>query len=100
LPKRSNIAGVDDQGRPQYSDTPPAKAKGVTKADVKAPSPPQETPPPFEVQRALKDFPVTLYTAPSCNEPCEMARATLNKRGIPFTEVPVITRKRWRKSKT
>jgi len=82
---------VDDQGRQQYSDTPPAKAKGVTKADVKAPNPAEEPAPPFEVQRALKDFPVTLYTAPSCNEPCEMARATLNKRGIPFKEIPVVT---------
>lgn len=82
---------VDDQGNVHYSDTPPARAKSVTKADVKAPSQPEEPPPPYEMQRAQKDFPVTLYTAPSCSEPCEMARATLNKRGIPFTEVPVVT---------
>ena len=82
---------VDDRGNVHYTDTPPAKAKTVKKADVKAPAAPEEPPPPYEVQRALKDFPVTLYTAPSCNEPCEMARATLNKRGIPFTEVSVVT---------
>ena len=82
---------VDDEGRPQYSDTPPAGVKSVKKTEAKAPGPPEEPPPPFEVQRALKDFPVTLYTAPSCAEPCEMARATLNKRGIPFTEIPVVT---------
>jgi glutaredoxin len=82
---------VDEQGNVHYTDTPPAKAKTVKKSDVKAPAAPEEPPPPYEVQRALKDFPVTLYTAPSCSEPCEMARATLNKRGIPFTEVPVVT---------
>jgi len=82
---------VDDQGRPQYSDTPPAKAKAVKKTEVKAPSQPEAPAVPYEVQRALKDFPVTLYTAPSCNEPCEMARAALNKRGIPFKEIPVVT---------
>lgn len=80
---------VDDQGRPHYSDTPPAKAKAVTKSEAKAPRPPEDPPPPYEVQRAMNDFPVTLYTAPSCKETCESARATLNKRGIPFAEVPV-----------
>ena len=38
----------------------------------------------------MNDFPVTLYTAPSCMETCESARAVLNKRGIPFTEVQVV----------
>ena len=82
---------LDEQGRPQYSDTPPASAKSVKKTEAKAPSQPEEPQLRFDVQRALKDFPVTLYTAPSCGEPCEMARTTLNKRGIPFTEIPVVT---------
>jgi len=80
---------VDDQGRPHYSDTPPAKAKTVTKAEAKAPRTPEGPPPPYEVQRAMKDFPVTLYTAPICKQPCELARAALNGRGVPFTEVQV-----------
>ena len=46
---------------------------------------------PYELQRAQKDFPITLYTAPICKEPCELARAALNKRGIPFAEVQVWT---------
>ena len=44
---------------------------------------------PFEVQRLLKDFPVTLYTAPICKQPCETVRSLLNQRGIPFNEVQV-----------
>jgi glutaredoxin len=82
---------VDDQGRPHYSDTPPAKTKTVTKAEAKAPRPPEDPPPPYAVQRVMNDFPVTLFTAPSCTELCEKARTSLNKRGIPFTEVQVET---------
>jgi glutaredoxin len=44
---------------------------------------------PFEIARVQKDFPVTLYTSPNCKEPCELARAALNKRSIPFEEVQV-----------
>jgi len=46
-------------------------------------------PPPFEIARLLKDFPVTLYTSPSCKEACENARAALNKRSVPFSEIQV-----------
>ena len=44
---------------------------------------------PFEIARAQKDFPVTLYTSPSCKEICEKARAALNMRSIPFAEEQV-----------
>jgi len=44
---------------------------------------------PFEIARLQKDFPVTLYTSTNCKELCELARAALNKRGIPFEEVQV-----------
>lgn len=87
---------VDEKGRVQYSDTPPAKAGEVRRSAPK-PAPPPPAPPaaaapeqvPFEIQRLQKDFPVTLYTSPSCKGPCELAREALNKRGVPFTEVQV-----------
>jgi glutaredoxin len=81
---------TDDKGRVHVSDTLPAGAKVVRKSDVKTEAPaevPQQLP--FEVQQAQKDFPVTLYTAPTCKQPCELARAALNRRGVPFTEVQV-----------
>jgi glutaredoxin len=37
----------------------------------------------------MKDFPVTLYTAPNCKTPCAGARDALNRRGVPFKEVQV-----------
>ena len=85
---------VDDKGRVQFGDTPPANAKSVRKNETKAAVPAEGEAGqqmPFELQRAQKDFPVTLYTAPSCKEPCELARAALNRRGVPFTEVPVLS---------
>jgi glutaredoxin len=80
---------VDEKGRVQYSDRPPpATAKDVRKRDFRggAAAP---APAPFELQRVARIFPVTLYTAPNCAEPCALAREALNKRGVPFSEVQV-----------
>ena len=44
---------------------------------------------PFVLARAMKEYPVTLYTSPNCTEPCNAARELLNKRGVPFSEVQV-----------
>ena len=80
---------VDRDGQVRYTDTPPPSwAKDVKKRDSRAAPvpPPQE---PFELQRVQKDFPVSLYTSPNCQEPCSKAREALNKRGVPFKEVQV-----------
>ena len=45
--------------------------------------------PPFALRKAMKDAPVTLYTSPSCKDPCSQARAALNRRGVPFKEIVV-----------
>lgn len=41
---------------------------------------------PFSVQKAVQDYPVTLYTAADCKADCDIVRAFLRKRGIPFAE--------------
>jgi glutaredoxin len=81
---------IDKDGRVQYTDTPPpAWAKDVRK----------ETPPGegsgvapqvnYDLAKAQKEFPVTLYSSPNCKEGCEAMRAALNKRGVPFAEKQV-----------
>lgn len=90
---------IDKDGRVQYTDAPPpAGARDVrregpasgSKPAVSAPAPAgAEQPVPFEVARVQKDFPVTLYTSPSCKETCEQARGALNRRAVPFKEVQV-----------
>jgi len=58
----------------------------LTATGAKPAAAPQQ---PYELARLQKDFPVTLFTSPNCVEGCAMARAALNKRGVPFTEVQV-----------
>lgn len=45
---------------------------------------------PFELRRAVENFPVTLYTTGSCS-PCDAGKALLNARGVPFIEKTVTT---------
>lgn len=80
---------TDDQGRVHITDTPPpASAKNVQKKSY-ASTPAEGEQMPYELAQAIKDFPVTLYTAPICNEPCQDARDALNQRGVPFKEIQV-----------
>lgn len=85
---------TDQNGRVHVTDTPPpASAKGVQKqrASVPAAAAPgdgaHQTS--YELQLAMKDYPVSLYTSPMCKEPCQRARDHLNKRGVPFREIQV-----------
>ena len=80
---------VDEKGRVQYTDTPPpAGAKDVRKKNLSAgaSAAPSE---PFALQNARKNAPVKLYSSPDCGDWCDRARALLNQRGIPFTEISI-----------
>jgi glutaredoxin len=80
---------TDEKGRVHITDTPPpASAKSVATQKPQA-GPAADGQVPFELAVAMKDFPVSLYTSPNCKEPCAAARAALNKRAVPFTEVQV-----------
>jgi hypothetical protein len=87
---------TDEKGRTQITDiAPPPGAKDVRKikpaASAAAPSTPGKPGAqlPFVLARAVKEYPITLYTSPNCTEPCNAARDLLNKRGVPFSEVQV-----------
>ncbi len=77
---------VDEKGRVQYTDTlPPASAKNVEKVKLHENAIGRQ--PSYELSRALKTAPVTLYTHPNCTDVCRSAREALEQRGVPFTEV-------------
>jgi glutaredoxin len=77
---------VDEKGRVQYTDTlPPASARNVQKKNFKGNA--VGTQPSYELDRAVREAPVTLYSHPVCKEACDFARELLNKRGVPFSEV-------------
>jgi glutaredoxin len=80
---------TDEKGRVHITDTPPpSSAMNVQKKKPAAPSV-VESQMPYELAQAVKDFPVTLYTSPSCKQGCDAARDALNKRSVPFKEVQV-----------
>ena len=80
---------VDDKGRVQYSDTPPppGAAKSVQRKQFRDNVIGEQGS--YELDKAMRESPVTLYSHPDCKEQCQIARDTLNKRGIPFKEVVV-----------
>ena len=80
---------VDRNGISQFGDVPPPGAKSVQKISIPASAGPETPALPFELARLQKDFPVTLYTTPSCKDLCEQARAALNRRSVPFSEFQV-----------
>jgi len=84
---------TDEKGRVYFSDNPPASSKGVPvvppKPAIAPPAPAGVGQLPYELQHVQKDFPVTLFSAPSCKKACDMARDALNERGVPFTEILV-----------
>ena len=78
---------VDEKGVVNYTPyPPPAKIRKVEPKNL-GDNTVQTTPEmPYSLQLAVKNFPVTLYATASCGDPCKVARAYLNKRGVPFTE--------------
>jgi glutaredoxin len=76
---------VDEKGNVEWRDTPPpANAKSVEQRNVGSNTIETSTLP-YSVQQAVMKFPVTLWTF-DCGEPCDRARAHLQKRGVPYTE--------------
>ena len=79
---------VDGKGVTHYSDTPPASKQAEVKPYGGAGA--VLAPLPYELARAARTSPVTLYTMPQCSS-CDAGRALLKARGIPFTEKSVTT---------
>ena len=77
---------TDADGKVHFSDTPPPdSAKGVTRSRVGG-GPAEVSQLPYATQMAMRNSPVTLYTAPQCGDPCAQGRSLLSNRGIPYTE--------------
>jgi len=81
---------TDAQGTVHYTDTPPP-ARNASQIRTPAPDAASgRTPLPYELARAVKASPVTLYTTTrSACAGCEQGRALLRARGIPYTEKTV-----------
>lgn len=78
----------DERGIDHYSDRPPPQSvKDAEARRFAAPS--ADTMPPYLVRKVAADFPVTVYVADNCGQPCDDGRALLSARGVPFSEIRV-----------
>ena len=79
---------VDKNGKVHYSDEPPAPTE-TTKVESKrlqgsvAGGAADYT---YEARKAAEEFPVILFTAADCGDPCKEGRNLLLRRGVPFNE--------------
>jgi glutaredoxin len=79
-------------GQTVFSDLPPppgarhVRSRGQADADEAGGAADNASPLPLATRQAAGKFPVTLYSAASCTDPCVQARALLNARGVPFAE--------------
>ena len=81
---------VDKDGKVHYSDTPPPSSAGKS-AQVRSGGNVADTGTlSYATQQAVKNFPVTIYTADNCKEACADGRKLLQSRGVPFREVAII----------
>lgn len=76
---------VDKDGNLHYTDQPPPP-EAKTSEQKKFGDGASDAPVPYAVQQAVKKFPVTLYSAAQCGDPCNKATALLSQRGVPFTQ--------------
>lgn len=86
---------IGPDGRVNYGDRPPpADSRRIVRAPTGAHS--SEAPAagdhrlPYALRTATARYPVVLYTTVDC-EPCELGRAHLAQRGVPYTEKRVQT---------
>jgi glutaredoxin len=77
---------VGPDGKVTYTDRPPPAEQGrATTVNRDGSSATTDVSLPFALRQVMAKFPVTLYTAAKC-EACDLGRALLVRRGIPFSE--------------
>jgi len=82
---------VDKDGRVHYTDTPPPPSASTKVQQISSQSGTvtDSQPLAYSLQQAVKTNPVKLYTFSGCSKACSDAKALLEKRGVPYTEVSV-----------
>jgi len=82
---------VDKDGRVHYTDTPPPPemARNVDQISTRSGAVSDSQALSYSLQQAVKVNPVKLYTFSGCSTACADAKAFLEKRGVPYTEISV-----------
>lgn len=91
LPACAQYRWVDAGGRVNYGDQPPSDARNLTRIDARGVvSDDPVSSLPFELRRAMAQYPAVLYTAEHCPG-CDAGRVYLRGRGVPFQEIVLET---------
>ena len=85
LPAHALFKVVGPDGKVTYSDRPPPGDTRAVQVNRDGSIASGDVSLPFALRQVMAKFPVTLYTASKC-EACDMGRALLQRRGIPFSE--------------
>jgi glutaredoxin len=85
LPAHALFKVVGPDGKITYSDRPPPGDTRAVQVNRDGSIASNDIALPFALRQVMAKFPVTLYTAAKC-EACDMGRALLQRRGIPFSE--------------
>ena len=75
---------VDSQGRISYHDQPPPEGAGY-RVEEKVLGTGNKHKEDDTLAKVVEKYPVVLYSVPACGS-CDLARAYLQKRKVPFTE--------------
>lgn len=86
IPAAAQYRWIDRDGGVHYGDRPPADARSLARVGSDAPAGDPAAGLPYAVRRAMTQHPVALYAKSGACAPCDMARAFLRKRGVPYTE--------------
>lgn len=77
---------VGPDGRVTYTDRAPSPSDGRMEPVSKDTGRSSDPALPYALRQVASRFPVTLYTAADCGDACNMARAFLARRGVPYAE--------------
>jgi glutaredoxin len=90
LPAHALFKVVGPDGKITYSDRPPPGDTRAVQVNRDGSIATNDASLPFALRQVMAKFPVTLYTASKCDA-CDMGRALLQRRGIPFAERTAMT---------
>ena len=91
VPAQALYKVVGPDGKVTYTDQPSVSTDSKVQSVGSRGGVANDVALPFELRQAAQRYPVTLYTTKDC-PPCDLARASLRQRGIPYAEKSIATR--------
>jgi len=91
LPAHALYKVVGPDGKITYTDRPAISPDNKVQSVNSSGGVSNDVALPFELRQVAQRYPVTLFTTKDC-PPCDLARASLRQRGIPYAEKSIATK--------